>query len=525
MITFTPTAEQQNAIDLVGTENRLKIQAFAGAAKSTTLAMIAQKYNVPSLYLTFNKVMADEAKKMFPQWVDCRTTHSLAFATIGKEISHKLNRPTGAYVNVCGTAREVARYFKIKAITLAPDVSIPAVAIGLAIKDTIDAFERSDDYEMNRSHVASINAQSQSGREAWELLKTNTDKLNEYYEFVLDCALHLWGLRSDPKSNILASHDTYLKLYQLSQPDLSKYQIIYLDEAQDTNDCVVDILMQQTNSKIVVVGDSRQAIYGWRGAINAMKKLPYPEASLSMSFRFGQPVADIANVVTGENMKGWHEKDSSVVDRTVFDTTKRHTVLYRTNFALVQDAVNLLASGITVGVEIDVRDLVNILNSAISLKNGDTDKVKHEFFIMYEDWDTFAEDAENSRGEINRIYELVRTGKVYEVLRTLRDYKRPLMPKVIMTTAHKSKGREWDNVLLANDFPSVYDKDGNFIDLSPEEKNLLYVAATRARKTLGVNKTLYDLVQITAPERAKSLIKSQIHSAVIDEGTGTTQLA
>src|SRR5690606_16954509 len=122
----------------------------------------------------------------------------------------------------------------------------------LAIKDTIDAFERSDDYEMNRSHVASINAQSQSGREAWELLKTNTDKLNEYYEFVLDCALHLWGLRSDPKSNILASHDTYLKPYQLSQPDLSKYQIIYLDEAQDTNDCVVDILMQQTNSKIVV---------------------------------------------------------------------------------------------------------------------------------------------------------------------------------------------------------------------------------------------------------------------------------
>ena len=63
MINLTPTAEQQNAIDLVGRESRLKIQAYAGAAKSTTLAMIAHKYNVPSLYLTFNKVMADEAKK------------------------------------------------------------------------------------------------------------------------------------------------------------------------------------------------------------------------------------------------------------------------------------------------------------------------------------------------------------------------------------------------------------------------------------------------------------------------------
>lgn len=300
-------------------------------------------------------------------------------------------------------------------------------------------------------------------------------------------------------------------MYQLSKPDLSKYGIIYLDEAQDTNDCVVDILLKQETSKIVVVGDARQAIYGWRGAINAMTKLPFPEASLSMSFRFGQPVADIANVVTGENMIGWDKKQSVVVDQTKFDRTTRHTALYRTNSALVSDAVSLIAKGVTVGIEIDVRDLTNILYSAIALKDGDKDKVKHEFFVMYEDWESFAEDAENSRGEMNRIYELVRSNRVYEVLRVLGGYKKPLMPKVILTTAHKSKGREWDNVLLANDFPSIYNKNGEYVELSTEELNLLYVAATRAKKLLGANSTLYDIVQKNAPQSLKTLIRSEVH--------------
>jgi superfamily I DNA/RNA helicase len=51
---------------------------------------------------------------------------------------------------------------------------------------------------------------------------------------------------------------------------------------------------------------------------------------------------------------------------------------------------------------------------------------------------------------------------------------------VVISTAHKSKGRQWPTVRLADDFPAPK-KD---TPPAPEEMRLLYVAATRAQTTL-----------------------------------------
>jgi superfamily I DNA/RNA helicase len=52
---------------------------------------------------------------------------------------------------------------------------------------------------------------------------------------------------------------------------------------------------------------------------------------------------------------------------------------------------------------------------------------------------------------------------------------------LVLSTAHKSKGREWNCVKLENDF--LYRESKNY---SPEESNLLYVAATRAQHVLDI---------------------------------------
>ncbi|MNC27648.1 hypothetical protein D3C75_758250 [compost metagenome] len=62
-----------------------------------------------------------------------------------------------------------------------------------------------------------------------------------------------------------------------------------------------------------------------------------------------------------------------------------------------------------------------------------------------------------------------------------------------MTTAHKAKGREFEIVVLADDFPEVHDKAGEFIGLEDTEANLLYVGLTRAMRVLVRNKTLRDI--------------------------------
>ena len=60
----------------------------------------------------------------------------------------------------------------------------------------------------------------------------------------------------------------------------------------------------------------------------------------------------------------------------------------------------------------------------------------------------------------------------------------------LLTTSHKSKGSEYDVVILSDSFINydIYCKDKKEGEEVLEELNLLYVAITRAKKTLCLNK-------------------------------------
>src|ERR1700720_1498001 len=81
------TEEQQTICEAsrdLGVRSSLKIQAFAGTGKTTTLAAIAE--SLPQrrfLYLVFNRAAADEAQLKMPSNVSVRTAHAVAFRSIG----------------------------------------------------------------------------------------------------------------------------------------------------------------------------------------------------------------------------------------------------------------------------------------------------------------------------------------------------------------------------------------------------------------------------------------------------------
>lgn len=490
---LVPTQEQVKACGVVKDHQRVKLNAYAGCSKTTTLSMVAQDLCAPSLYLAYNKSMAVEAREKFPEWVRVSTTHALAYAVYGRQLATKLKRPQGAYQNVCGTGGEIARYFKIKGIFLTCGESITANGLGLAIKETVNRFEYSADKTISAKHVSPAGIKKVKGK---------LDQVEQmvYIDLVKKHAEMLWALRTNLNSNILATHDTYLKQYQLSEPDLSSYDVVYLDEGQDTNECVLDIVMRQTKPKIVVVGDEFQQIYQWRGSVNAMGKLPFEETFLTQSFRFGQAIADIANVVLSQNgietnIRGWEQCESSV---SFYHDQKSvsgcYTLLYRTNMMLVLDAVELISQGKKINLEIDVSDFVKLLESAVELKMGNMKGVKHEEMLPYESWSDFAKEVQGTGGELGRVYQIIDGGRVYEVLGMLRMQRNSDNPEMILTTAHKSKGREWDVVWLASDFPSNWNNKGEWVGLRDEERNLLYVAVTRARKHLIYNDTVKELL-------------------------------
>ncbi len=64
-----PTDEQLSAIKLFHEYDSLKINAFSGAGKTTTLQYISESTKKSGLYLAFNRSIAKEAKRQFPSHV------------------------------------------------------------------------------------------------------------------------------------------------------------------------------------------------------------------------------------------------------------------------------------------------------------------------------------------------------------------------------------------------------------------------------------------------------------------------
>lgn len=501
MTKIVPTDEQNNVVAMSKIHRLLKISAYAGAAKTSTLTMVAAEHVVPSIMLTFNKSLADEARGRFPSWVECRTVHSLAYASFGAPMRNKLSRPQGAYKNVAGTGTEIAKYFKTGDFMYLIEGEregrkLKAGGVGVAIKETVARFEQSADTELSYKHVSTTPCD--------QILLRDEKSMRSYKYLVLGCAQKLWELRINLRSDVLATHDTYLKLYQLSKPDLSRYEVLYLDECQDVNAVVLDIfLRQQDKCRLYAVGDGFQNIYSWRGAMNAMLELDWPEVNLSKSFRFGQTIGDLADFVLAKDgtiqtsVKGWENLETQAMPKhelpqSVWDGP--YTMLFRTNAALIFEAVDLLEQGKKVNLEIDVSDFTKLLDSAIELQRGNLPKVKHESLVQFASWKECQVEAEAVQGELLRVFNMVENGSVYKVLGVLSKHKNYADPDVTLTTAHKSKGREFDVVILADDFPSPYNQQGEWIGLNDMERNLLYVALTRVMKILGYNGTVEHMI-------------------------------
>lgn len=485
---FKPTEEQVHCGEMFTLHDRLKIRALAGSGKSSTLRYIAQQNpELSFLYLAFNKSMADEAQSSFPDNVEVRTVHSLAYKAVGVNYSHKLIRPSGRYVNVAGTGNEIAQYYGISDIKVGKDKTIRKAYLGLIAKETVNRFERSDEMQITEKCIPSFYIK--------DLEKRFNIKVSAIKREILDVAKHLWKDRSDVDSRVLSTHDTYLKLYALSKPDLTHFDCVFVDEAQDSNPVTLSLFDKV--KKIIYVGDARQAIYGWRSAINAMSIIESEEGKLSKSFRFGQAIADVAGAIIKEKVYG-NENIESVVGE--IDPTYQYTVIYRKNLTLISEAVDMILRGEKVFLNIDVQDFVSTLASAQSLREGDMRKVKHEAILPFSTWGELVTEAKGDPS-LGKLVKIIQEERAQEVLNTLgTSHKNPANAEIILTTAHKSKGLEWDQVVLAEDFDGLFDKKGQLTD-DEEEINLLYVASTRAKKVLKINQAVEILMVLNKEER------------------------
>jgi superfamily I DNA/RNA helicase len=304
-------------------------------------------------------------------------------------------------------------------------------------------------------------------------------------------------------------HDAYLKLWSLQEPRITSRYILF-DEAQDASPVMTRVVSAQ-ESLVILVGDRHQQIYGFRGAIDALNRMNATSLYLTKSFRFGPRIADAANRILAlkgeqQRIEGWDAVESSIGD---VDTSAPYAMLCRTNAAIMEsllEGCDKTPMHVVGGVE----EIVRLGSSAYALFIDHRQGIEHASIKPYKTWEMLVRVAEKTRDAELRM--LVKLVSLYS--HTLPDRlelaKRSVVDEasahVLLSTSHKAKGREWNQVILAGDFPPLFNSKGE-LDVGEEELNLLYVSATRAKLRLSPNPSLREAMQVDAevvkrPKRA-----------------------
>ena len=437
---FTPTPEQEQAVEAFTTRESLKINAYAGSGKTSTLQLLAHSTPRKGQYLAFNKKIVFDSRGRFPSDVDCATTHALAFRSLkGKYTTDKLTRKI--------TANQLVELLQLKNWRVDRNHVLAARSQAFLILSTIRRFGQGAEPELLLKHVPRHGS----------LAAAPNEVVQQVTQVALDGAKHVWARMLATDDPIPLGHDGYLKVWALSEPCLP-VDYILLDEAQDTNPVVLDVLRKQ-DAQIVYVGDKYQQIYEWRGAINAMEEAPAVHATdLTISFRFGGEIAHAANCVlemlnAGKKLKGNPERHSRIA------SVSNGTVLARTNATAITAIIEALDAGKRPHLVGGTDELIAMLRGVEDLKAGHPSSVPE--FFGFENWQQVVEFVRSGEGEeLLTFVNLVEARGERQLLWALNKVADEDDCDFVVSTAHKAKGREWPEVRTHGRLPEEPSKEG-----------------------------------------------------------------
>ncbi|KAG7234264.1 hypothetical protein INR49_004119 [Caranx melampygus] len=504
------TGEQQHILSHdIQKDQVVKIIAFAGTGKTTTLVKYAeQRPDLRFLYVAFNRYQA------------CgKLTSNLKAFTINTVL------PKGR-----------GGFTKAKVVAT-----------------TLNTFMASTDPTITTRHVPSSHVTHKNSRteicEAEKRLFVHDaemiwNKMKDYNETKND-AYHM-------------IHDGYLKLWQLQNPKprlSDKYDAIFIDEAQDCTPAIMDVMLSQHCGKILV-GDPHQQIYTFKGAVNALQVVDHTHIFyLTQSFRFGAEIAYVGATilkVCKRVERSCRRETEGVCDETAVKVTKdvwsgvspcrgKTAILSRCNLTVFSNAVQLTDANPHCRIHF-IGEVQNIglhrIMDLWQLKKvaGQTDpppsdikdplirsfakNPEHGFWALKE-YANQTEDLELT-GKLNIVEKY--NHRIPELVRRLRSCSENEMHKAdfIVGTVHKAKGLEFDTVMVTDDFSEVpgcrhemrHHSNFSFSRVPDDEWNLLYVAVTRARRSLIITRNIHNILSMDG----EYFLKSQMPNTLMKAG-------
>lgn len=266
------------------------------------------------------------------------------------------------------------------------------------------------------------------------------------------------------------------------------YDLVFVDEAQDMSAAQLAIAQAALapSGRLILVGDDRQAIYGWRGAdeggIDRLKaELEAAEFPLSTTYRCPRAVVAEAARVVPDYTCPPSAPEGIVRVGYGDDWRPGDAVLSRINAPLVGLALTALRSGvpariqgrdIAAGLQQWVRGLgcaavPSLLRAAEAWRDEELQRIE-------EDDEARAADVRDRVETLRALCDGLRDTSA--VLQRLERLFGDEGEALVFSSVHRAKGLEWDRVyLLPETFRPSHTREG---------ANLWYVALTRAKREL-----------------------------------------
>lgn len=468
---------QLNIFDTVrNTDQNVCVQATAGAGKTTTLLEILNiipKWK-KSIFLSFSNTIVNELKAKVPAHTTASTLHSLGCKML--------------FRNRKGLKIDNDKWFKILINsfdeTTKKDKKIfrmcyEIVDVITYARMTLTKFEEQALIEMCNHY--SINYTE----EHLKIAITQFNQERKLYSIDFADMIYL---------------PVKLKLID------EQYDFVLLDEAQDLNNCqrmFVESILKPTG-RLIAVGDEKQSIYSFSGSsidsFNKLQQRPHTVTlPLSISYRCGKEIVRFAQKIYPESIQYFEgSQEGEVREGTVQEIQQGDLVVCRKTAPLITVFFNLLERGIKgqiVGKDVET-GLVNLTEKVQSYNLASTAiKIEQQLTLLEEELKA----KKFSKPELHPRY--IALDEKIDVLKViLNNIDNPMnlsstiksifadnKQGVKLMTIHRSKGLEYDRVFMIDKF------NGETQCPSPkatqdwekiQENNLLFVAITRAKKSL-----------------------------------------
>jgi len=455
-----------------GTGHRV-VKARAGTGKTTTIEEAFKRATeARKLYAVFNKKNQIEAeRKITDPSVEIKTLHSLGFSyilAVWAGVKPDNSVEADRILTVCPNIPEEVAGLVERIVGFAKNTLLnPTVAQLIDLADAKGIFSSMESEGWTVARLAEISMQ------ALELAKER-DELGRI------------------------SFNDMVWLPVVKNWVFPRFDLVVVDEAQDMNLPQLEMAIRacEKTGRICIVGDDRQAIYGFRGAAEdgmrmMQDRLGASVLGLTTTYRCPKAVVAIASEIV-EDYHAAPTAPEGTVDEIegnlLLENAKiGDAILSRLNAPLMSTCLNLLRNGTPARIE--GRDIGAQLVGMVQKLRA---KSVPDFFRKLENWGnkqrarlSVGKNAEAKVALINDQVETLQAvaegarnvaeieAKIYSLF---QDSDSNSKPAVVLSSVHKAKGLEWNRVFVLS---QTFKKDRGI-----EEANIYYVAVTRAKKHL-----------------------------------------